>query len=204
MKTLKSTPVFIVALCLLVACSEPYGIGENDIVPNNSGGQIAITDNPVKVIVTHKRSEDAVSEETVDLKDLLNSSENDQICLYSADGQDLTLVPTVCDYMTICSSDLVGVRLYYNGFAGTGTDSNTSSGEVTAGKSPIKVKVTYSLSEERLSEEILGLHDFIKSSGTDSICLFCIDGQDLTLVETTCVSLCISSKDIIKIALFTE
>jgi len=203
MKTLKSTPVFIAALCLLVACSEPYGIVENDIGPNNSGGQIATTEDPFKVIVTHNRSEDPISEEIVNLKDLLNSSETDHICLYSADGQDLTLVPAVCDYMDICSSDLIGVRLNYNGFAGTDTD--PSSGEVTVGKSPIKVKVTYSLSEDCLSEEILGLLDFLKSSGTDdSICLFCVDGQDLTLLETACVFLCISSKDIIEITLFID
>jgi len=202
MKTLKSSLVFIAALCLLVACSQPYGIGENDIGPNHAGGQIAIAEDPI-VMVTYRRSEDNVSEEIVNLKDLLNSLETDHICLYSADGQDLTLVPTVCDYLDICSSNVIGVRLYYNGFAGTDTD--PSSGEVTIGKSPIKVKVTYSLSEDCLSEEILGLHDIIKFSGTDdSICLCSVDGQDITLLETACVCLCISSRDIIEITLFTD
>jgi hypothetical protein len=53
-------------------------------------------------------------------------------------------------------------------------------------------------------EEIIKLNDLINSSEADHICLYSTVGQDLTLLETMCVCLCISSKDIIEITLFTD
>jgi hypothetical protein len=201
MKTLKSSPVIIAALCLLLSCSKSDEFAVTDNGANSSSGLIDIGTNFIRLTVTYYRSEDCILEEIINLNDLLNSSEADHICLYSTDGQDLTLVPTVCDYLGIYSTNLIRITLPPQEFPVTDNRNNPKSGEIANVNNLMKLAVTYCRSEDCISEAIMNLEDLIKSSETDHICLYSKDGEDLTLVPTVCDYLSTCLKDIIGITL---